>query len=172
MNTRAISIIFELTAGKFVKYFNALIKLAMFQQDNYSQPLKSLPHLTCAYKHQKVSGRSRISWLLILIMITGPLQASFAAHSNLNTHDRETQTLVVQFQETAVDSEEHHCIAGYCQPLSACTTHFTCTPINLTNPPLLSVQIQIYHHHLIADVEVSTRFPDPLKRPPRPETTV
>jgi hypothetical protein len=85
----------------------------------------------------------------------------------LNTHDKVTQALVVQFQETAVDSEEHHCIAGYCQPLSACTAHFTCTPISLTSPPQLSVQMQFYHHHLITDVAVSTRFPNLLKRPPR-----
>ena len=139
----------------------------MFQKNNYSQSLKSIPHLTCTHTHRKVSSRSVISWLLTLIMITGPLQASFATHSNFNTHDKVTQTLVIQFQETAVDSEEHHCIAGYCQPLSACTAHFTCTPINLTSPPQLSVQMQFYHHYLITDVAVSTRFPNLLKRPPR-----
>jgi len=167
MNTRAISIIFELAPGKFILYFNALIKLAMFQQNNYPQSVKDSHRQTCTRKHHKVSGRSMISWLLTLIMITGPLQASFTMHSNLNSQDRETQALVVQLQETAVDSEDHHCVAEYCQPLSTCTAHFNCTPISLPGPPQLSVQMRFYHHELIANVAISTRFPDLLKRPPR-----
>ena len=125
-----------------------------------------MPHLACTYKHRKISSRGMISWLLILIMISGPLQASFTTHS-LNTLDRETQALVAQYQEATVDSEGHQCIAENCQPQSACAAHFNCTPISLTNPPQLSVQMQIYHHHLITDVALSTRFPNLLKRPPK-----
>ncbi len=168
MNTRAISIIFELAPGKFVLYFNALIKLAMFQQNNYLQSVKNSHHLTRRNKQREISGANMISWLLMLIMVSGPFQASVAMDSNLNTQDRE-KTLTVQFQEPAAGREGNHCIAEspYCQPLSTCVAHFNCTPISLTSPPQISLQARFYHHHLVADVAVSTRFPDPLKRPPR-----
>ena len=168
MNTRAISIIFELAAGKLVLYFNALMKLAMFQQNNYPQSAKNSRRLTRTNKQRKISGTNMISWLLMLIMVSGPFQASVAMDSNLNTQDRE-KTLTIQFQEAAADREGNHCIAesSYCQPLSACTAHFNCTPISLTSPPQISLQVQFYHHDLVADIAVSTRFPDLLKRPPR-----
>jgi hypothetical protein len=168
MNTSTTVTKFELVPGKFVLHFNALIKLAMFQENNYSPPVKHSRHLRC--RQRKISGRCMISWLLMLIIISGPLQASIAMHSNLNTQDRENQALTVQFQQTAVSSEEHHCIAvsEYCQtPLSTCATHFNCTPVSLPGPPQLAVQAQFYHHHPVVDVTVSTRFPDLPKRPPR-----
>ena len=167
MNTGVTSIIFELAAGKFVLTINALIKIAMSQENIISLRVKRSRHQTCKFKHHGVSGRSMISWLLMLIMVTGPFQASFAMHSNSNTPDRETQALAAQFQQAGGDSEQHHCIAEYCQPLSACAAHFTCTPMDLNSTPQLSVQAQFYHHDLIADVAVSTRFPGLLKRPPR-----
>ena len=167
MNPRVTGIIFELVPGKFVLYVSALIKLAMSQENNFSLYLKRSHHRTCTFKHHKVSGRSVISWLLVLIMVTGPFQTSFAMHSNSNTHDREIRALAAQFQQTADDSEEHHCIAEYCQPRSACAAHFNCTAVGLNSSPQLSAQAQFYHHDLIADVAVSTRFPGLLKRPPR-----
>jgi hypothetical protein len=169
MNTGVTGIIFELAAGKFVLHLNALIKLAMFQKNNYSPLVKFSRLLTCRYKQQQISGRSMISWLLMLIIIIAPFQASAAMHSNLNTQEGGNQT--VQFEETAADREGHHCVAEseYCQtPLSACAAHFNCTTISITGSPKLPVLVQNYHHDLIADAMVSTRFPDPLMRPPRP----
>ena len=171
MNTSATVAKFELVPGKFVLHLNALIKLAMFQKNNYSQLVKFSRLLTCRYKQQQISGRSMISWLLMLIIIIGPFQASAAMHSNSNTQEGGNQTLTVQFEETATDREGHHCVAEseYCQtPLSACAAHFNCTTISLTGSPKLPVLVQNYHHDLIADAMVSTRFPDPLMRPPRP----
>lgn len=158
---------FELTPGKWVLYLNGFAQLAMFRKNNYSQPVSRSRHLTCAFDYSKASGKGMISWLLILIMIVGPFQASFARHTNLNTPDRQPPALVAQLQEAVVDIEEHHCIADYCQQLAACAAHFNCAPASLTSPPQLSLQTQFYHHHLVADIEVSTRFPALLKRPPR-----
>ena len=167
MNTSATISKVELVPGKYVSYFYAFLKLAMFKGTNFSQTIKPSCQLGYTYKHQKVSGRSIFSWLLVLIMISGPFQASIAMHPNLNTQDGGNQVLVAQCQETTVDDGELHCTVGHCQSLSSCATHFSCTPISLTSSPQISLQAQFYHHDPVADVAVSTRFPDPLKRPPR-----
>jgi hypothetical protein len=171
MNTSETGIKFELTAGKFVLYLSALIEFAISQGNNISLIVKHSRRPICAHTHHKGSSSSVISWLLMLIMISGPLQASVAMHSNLNASDKQVQDLVTQFEETAADREGHHCVAEseYCQtPLSACAAHFNCSTISLTGSPKLPVLVQNYHHDLIADAMVSTRFPDPLMRPPRP----
>jgi hypothetical protein len=170
MSTSATGIKFELAPGKFVLYLSALIEFAMSQGNNISLIVKHFRREICAHTHHKGSSRSVISWLLMLTMISGPLQASVAMHSNLNTSGKQVQDLVTRFQEAAVTSEEHHCIAvsEYCQtPLSTCAAHFNCTPVSLPGPPQLAVQAPFYHHHPVVDVTVSTRFPDLPKRPPR-----
>lgn len=173
MDTNAAVTRFELVLGMFVLYFNALMKLAMFKESNFLQhTAKRSRQPTCGYRHRKASCRGMISWLLILIMIVGPFQASTAMHANMDTADREAWSHMAQFTDATVDIEEHQCITEQCQQSSDCTTHFNCSPISLVNSPQLSIQIQIYHHDLISNVAVSTRFPDLLKRPPRFQNSI
>ena len=116
-----------------------------------------------------VSSRVRnlVSWLLILIISTGPFQSSMAMHFDLNAPDQDNQVLVIQPQETAFASDRQGCIVNLCQSPSACAAHLNCNPFTSSSPLQLSAQAQFFYHVLIVDVSVSTRFPDLLKRPPR-----
>jgi len=173
MDTSAAVTRFELVRGKFVLYFNALMILALFKESNFlHHTAKRSRQPTCTHRHRKASYRGMISWLLILIMISGPFQASTAMHANMGTADREAWSHMVQFTDATVDIEEHQCITEQCQQSSDCATHFNCSPISLVNSSQLSLQVQIYHHDLISNVAVSTRFPDLLKRPPRFQNSI
>jgi hypothetical protein len=108
-----------------------------------------------------------ISWLLILILSTGPFQSSIAMHFDLNAPDQANQVLVVQSQEIPFASDGQSCIVNFCQLLSACAAHLNCNPITSSSSPQLSAQAQFFYHHLIGDVVMSTRYPDLFKRPPK-----
>jgi len=173
MDTSAVVTRFELVRGKFVLYFNALIKLAMFKEISFSQhTAKRSRQPTCTHGHRKALCRGTISWLLILIMINGPFQASTAMHANMDTADKEVWSHMAQFTDATVDIEEHQCISEQCQQSSDCAAHFNCSPTSLINSSQLSSQVQIYHHDLITNAAVSTRFPDLLKRPPRFQNSI
>ena len=172
MDTNVAATRFELVLGMFVLYFNALMKLAMFKEINFLTTMKRSRQPTCTRRHRKASCRGTISWLLILIMISGPFQASTAMHANMDRADREARSHMALFADTTVDINKHHCITEQCQQSSDCTTHFNCSPISLVNSSQLSWQVQIYHHDLIPNVAVSTRFPAPLKRPPRFQNSI
>lgn len=172
MDTNAAITRFELVLGMFVLYLNALIKLFMFKESNFLPTAKRLRQPTCTYRHRKASCRGMISWLLILLMINGPFQASTAMQANMDRADREAWSHMTKFADATVDIEDHHCITEQCQQSSDCTTHFNCSPISLVNSLQLSWQVQIYHHNLISNVAVSTRFPALLKRPPRFQNSI
>ena len=108
-----------------------------------------------------------ISWLLILIISTGPFQSSIAMHFDLNDPDLDSQVLVAQPQETVSSSDRQSCIVNLCQSLSACAAHLNCNPFTSSSSLQLSAQAQFFYHILIGDISVSTRFPDLLKRPPK-----
>jgi hypothetical protein len=108
-----------------------------------------------------------ISWLLILILSTGPFQSSIAMHFDMNTPVQGNQVLVAQPQETASASDSQSCIVNSCQLLSACAAHLNCNPVTSSSPLQLSAHAQFFHHLPIGDVSVSTQFPDLLKRPPK-----
>ncbi len=64
--------------------------------------------------------------------------AGFVHHAfELEYRGQGTQVLVTQLQGAAVASEEHHCVAEPCQPLSICA-HI------LTAPPLVSLTPRSY----------------------------
>jgi hypothetical protein len=107
-----------------------------------------------------------ISWLLILILSTGPFQSSIAMHFDLNAQDQANQVLVVPSQEIVSTSDGQSCIVNYCQVLSACAAHLNCNPSTSSSSPQLSAQAQFFYHLTIGKASVSTRFPDLLKRPP------
>jgi hypothetical protein len=108
-----------------------------------------------------------ISWLLILILSTGPFQSSIAMPFDLSAPGRANQVLVVQSQEILFASDGQSCIVNFCQLLSACAAHLNCNPITSSSSPQLSAHAQFFYHLLIGDVSVSTRFPGLLKRPPK-----
>jgi hypothetical protein len=108
-----------------------------------------------------------ISWLLILILSTGPFQSSIAMHFDFNAPGQDNQILVAQPQETVFTSDRQNCIVNFCQLLSACAAHLNCNPITSSSSPQLFAQAQFFYHLSIGNVAVSTRFPDLLKRPPR-----
>ena len=108
-----------------------------------------------------------ISWLLILILSTGPFQSSIAMPFDLNAPDQANQVLVVQSQEIPFANDGQRCIVNFCQLLSACAAHLNCNPITSSSSPQLFAQAQFFYHLSIGNVAVSTRFPDLLKRPPR-----
>ena len=116
-----------------------------------------------------VSSRVRklISWLLILILSTGPFQSSVAMHFDINAPALDNQILVVQPLETASASDSQSCIVNSCQLLSACAAHLNCNPVTSSSPLQLSAHGQFFYHLPIGDVSVSTQFPDLLKRPPK-----
>jgi hypothetical protein len=116
-----------------------------------------------------VSSRVRnlVSWLLILILSTGPFQSSIAMHFDMNAPAQDSQVLVTQLQETASISDSQSCIVNFCQSLSACAAHLNCNLVTSSSSLQLSAPAQFFYHPLIGDVVVSTRFPDLLKRPPR-----
>jgi hypothetical protein len=116
-----------------------------------------------------VSSRVRkmISWLLILIISTGPFQSSIAMHFDANAPVQDNHVLVTQPQEAASTSDSQSCIVNFCQSLSACAAHLNCNLVTSSSPPQLSAPGQFFYHLLIGDVSVSTRFPDLLKRPPK-----
>jgi hypothetical protein len=88
-------------------------------------------------------------------------------HFDLNAPDQDNQVLVVQPQETVFASDRQGCIVNLCQSPSACAAHLNCNPFTFSSPLLLSAQALFFNQLLIGDIEVSTRFPDLLKRPPR-----
>jgi len=127
-------------------------------------------------KHSSTTERLRrkdfpidkmISWLLILIISTGPFQSSIAMHFDMNAPAQDNQVLVVQPRETASTSDSQGRIVNFCQSLSACAAHLNCNPVASSSPPQLSAHAQFFYHLLIGNVSVSTRYPDLLKRPPR-----
>jgi hypothetical protein len=111
--------------------------------------------------------RKLVSWLLILILSTGPFQSSIAMHSDMNAPVQDNQVLVVQPGESIYTSDSQSCIVNFCQSLSACAAHLNCNPVTSSSPLQLSAHAQFFYHLLIGDVSVSSRFPDLLKRPPR-----
>jgi hypothetical protein len=111
--------------------------------------------------------RNLVSWLLILIISTGPFQSSIAMHFDMNAPAQNNQVLVTQPQEAASTSDSQSCIANFCQSFSTCATHLNCNPVASSSPPQLSAYAQFFYQLLIGDVSVSTRFPDLLKRPPK-----
>ena len=116
-----------------------------------------------------VSSRVRklVSWLLILIISTGPFQSSMAMHFDMNASAQDNQILVAQPQETVSTSDSQSCIVNFCQSLSACAAHLNCNIVTSSSPLQLTAPAQFFYHLLIGDVLVSTRFPDLLKRPPK-----
>jgi hypothetical protein len=108
-----------------------------------------------------------VSWLLILIISTGPFQSSIAMHFDMNAPAQDNLVLVTQPQEAASTSDSQSCIVNFCQSLSACAAHLNCNPVASSSPPQLSAHAQFFYPLLIGDVSVSTRFPDLLKRPPK-----
>jgi len=167
MGTNAAVTRFELVLGMFVLYFNARMKLAMFKESDFLTTIKVSRQPTCKRRHRRSSCRGTISWLLILVMISGPFQASTAMHANMGKADGHPLIHMAQFAGAKVDLEEPRCITEQCPQSSHCATHFNCSPISLVNSLQSSLQIPIYHHHPIPNVAVSTRFPDLLKRPPK-----
>jgi hypothetical protein len=108
-----------------------------------------------------------ISWLLILILSTGPFQSSIAMNVDLSDFDQDNQVLVVQSQETAFCSDGQSCVVNFCQLLSACAAHLNCNLITSSSSLQLSAQVLFFYPVLIGNITVPTRFPDLLKRPPR-----
>jgi hypothetical protein len=108
-----------------------------------------------------------ISWLLILILSTGPFQSSIAMPFDLSALGRANQVLVVQSQEILFASDGQSCIVNFCQLLSACAAHLNCNSITSSSSPQPFAQAQFFYHLSIGNVAVSTRFPGLLKRPPR-----
>ena len=113
------------------------------------------------------SAVKMISWLLILILSTGPFQSSIAMHFDINAPAQNNQVLATQPQETAPNSDSQSCIVNFCQSLSVCAAHLNCNPVASSSSPQLFAPAQFFYHLLIGDVSVSTRFPDLLKRPPK-----
>jgi len=111
--------------------------------------------------------RKLISWLLILVFSTSPLQASVAMHIDLNDPVQDNQVLIEQSRETAFVNDTQNCVANFCQVFSACAAHLNCNPIGSSSPLQLDAQAQLFYHRLIVDESVLTRFPGLLKRPPR-----
>ena len=112
------------------------------------------------------SAVKMISWLLILILSTGPFQSSIAMHLDINTPVQGNQVLVAQPQETVSTSDSQSCIVNFCQLLSACAAHLNCNPVTSSSSLQLFAPAKFFYHLPIRDIVVSTRFPDLLKRPP------
>jgi hypothetical protein len=111
--------------------------------------------------------RRALSWFLFLIIATAPLQPSAAMNTDSNHPGQDDQDLVTQTRETALASEGQNCVVIFCHSLSACAAHFHCTPGVSSSALPLFVQAQFFHHPMIANASLTTRFPDLLKRPPR-----
>ena len=124
---------------------------------------------TIRLRSNAASAVKMISWLLILILSTGPFQSSIAMHFDMNTLVQGNQVLVTQPQEAASASASgsQSCIVNYCQSLSACAAHLNCNPVTSSSPLQLSAHAQFFYHLPIGDVSVPTQFPDLLKRPPK-----
>ena len=122
---------------------------------------------TIRLRSKASSAVKMISWLLILILSTGPFQSSVAMHFDMNAPAQDNQVLVTQPQETASTSDSQSCIVNSCQSFSACAAHLNCNPVTSSSSLQLSAHAQFFYHHLIGNVSVSTRFPDLLKRPPK-----
>ena len=92
--------------------------------------------------------RKLISWLLILVFSTSPLQASVAMQLDLNDPGKDSQVLIEQSRETAFVNDTQNCIANFCQVFSACAAHLNCNPINTSSPPQLDALAQLFFHRL------------------------
>ena len=131
-----------------------------------AKPNKYVPRAE-RLRRKAFSVNKMISWLLILIMSTGPFQSSIAMHFDMNAPVQDNQVLVTQPQEAVSTSDGQSCIVNFCQSFSACDAHLNCNPVVSSGPPQLSAHAQFFYHHLIGDVEMSTRYPDLFKRPPK-----
>jgi hypothetical protein len=122
---------------------------------------------TIRLRSKAASAVKMISWLLILILSTGPFQSSIAMHFDMNTPVQGNQVLATQPQDAASTSDSQSCIVNFCQSLSACAAHLNCNLVTSSSRPQLFAPAQFFYHLPIGDVVVSTRFPDLLKRPPK-----